>query len=118
MGQSLSFTLEQVLAAAGVGADEEAVRQALASGASLREALCLTGGAQQNVATDQTRKRKQRGELPCLTYSVEEFAELAGLSRAKAYDAVAKCEIECVRFGKSIRIPKAAVMKYLGPLPE
>ena len=46
--------------------------------------------------------------------SVEEFRIWVGLGRSSAYDLLRRQEIVGVRFGKVVRIPKAALHTYLG----
>jgi excisionase family DNA binding protein len=48
-----------------------------------------------------------------LTLSVEEAAIALGISRTFAYEAVARGEIPCIRIGRRILIPKAALEKLL-----
>ena len=48
-----------------------------------------------------------------LVLSVAEAGALLGLSRAFAYESVAKGEIPCIRIGKRILIPKIALDKML-----
>lgn len=48
-----------------------------------------------------------------LTYSVEEAADLLGISRAGAYDAVARGDIPHLRMGRRILIPKSALHRLL-----
>ena len=48
-----------------------------------------------------------------LTLTVEEAAHALGISRAFAYESVAKGEIPCIRIGKRILIPKIALEKML-----
>jgi len=48
-----------------------------------------------------------------LTLTVEEAAQALGISRAFAYESVAKGEIPCIRIGKRILIPKIALDKLL-----
>ena len=47
------------------------------------------------------------------TMTVEEAAEVLGISRASAYDAVARGEIPCIRIGRRILIPKVALERIL-----
>ena len=42
-----------------------------------------------------------------LTYSVDEAAEILGISRASAYEAVRKGEIPHIKIGKRILIPRS-----------
>ena len=48
-----------------------------------------------------------------LTFTVEEAAESLGISRAFAYEAVARGEIPCIRIGRRVLIPKIALDKLL-----
>jgi excisionase family DNA binding protein len=48
-----------------------------------------------------------------LTLTVGEAAQALGISRAFAYESVAKGEIPCIRIGKRILIPKIALDKML-----
>jgi excisionase family DNA binding protein len=45
--------------------------------------------------------------------TVEEAAIALGISRAFAYEAVAKGDIPCIRIGRRILIPKVALKKLL-----
>jgi excisionase family DNA binding protein len=48
-----------------------------------------------------------------LTLTVEEAAQALGISRAFAYESVAKGEIPCISIGKRILIPRIALDKML-----
>lgn len=48
-----------------------------------------------------------------LTLTVEEAAEALGISRAFAYEAVARGEIPCIRIGRRILVPKVALERML-----
>ena len=48
-----------------------------------------------------------------LTYSVEEAAELLGISRAFAYECVSRGDIPHLRIGRRILIPKSALHKFV-----
>ena len=50
----------------------------------------------------------------CLTLTVEETAEILGVSRTFAYEAVRRGEIPSVRIGRRILIPKVALERLLG----
>jgi excisionase family DNA binding protein len=52
-----------------------------------------------------------------LTYTVEEAAELCGVSRAVAYSAVHAGELPSVRLGRRILVPRARLLALLGELP-
>jgi excisionase family DNA binding protein len=49
-----------------------------------------------------------------LVLSVTEAGELLGLSRAFAYELVARGELPVIRFGRRIVVPKAALLELLG----
>lgn len=48
-----------------------------------------------------------------LTMNVEEAAVVLGISRASAYQAVTRGEIPCIRIGRRILVPKAALERML-----
>ena len=48
-----------------------------------------------------------------LTLTVEEAATALGISRAFAYEAVARGEIPCIRIGKRILVPIAGLNRLL-----
>ena len=48
-----------------------------------------------------------------LVYSVDEAAQVLGLSRNRTYEAVARGEIPSARFGRRILIPKWALVRAL-----
>lgn len=52
-----------------------------------------------------------------LTLTVEEAAESLGISRAFAYEAVARGEIPCIRIGRRVLIPKVALDRLLNASP-
>jgi excisionase family DNA binding protein len=49
---------------------------------------------------------------PVLLHVVE-AAEILALSRARVYQMVASGELPHVRFGKAVRIPRAALLRYI-----
>lgn len=51
-------------------------------------------------------------ELPDVL-TVEEFAKFARLGRRQAYAAVARGDVYSAKFGRSIRIPKPALRRWL-----
>lgn len=53
-----------------------------------------------------------------LTLSVPEAADLLGLSRASAYQAIRGGLIPSIRVGKRIVVPRAALMQFLGESEE
>jgi excisionase family DNA binding protein len=44
---------------------------------------------------------------------IEEVAEILRLGRSKTYDLVARGELPGVRFGRSVRVPAAALRRWL-----
>ena len=48
------------------------------------------------------------------TLSVEDAAGLLDISRASAYQGVKSGEIPCIRVGRRILVPTAALLKLLG----
>ena len=53
-----------------------------------------------------------------LVFTVEEVAQLLGISRSFAYDAVQSGGIPSMRIGKRILVPKAALHRFLLAAPE
>jgi excisionase family DNA binding protein len=56
-----------------------------------------------------------------LVFTVEEAAQLLGISRSFAYEAVQRGEIPSMRIGRRILVPKAALQRFLnadGPTDE
>lgn len=51
------------------------------------------------------------------TLSVEEAAEVLGISRGSAYQAVRMGEIPCIKIGKRILVPRVALEKMLDEVP-
>jgi excisionase family DNA binding protein len=49
----------------------------------------------------------------CLTVSVEEAGRILGYSRNTAYEAVRRGELQIIRLGRKIRVPKAALQRLL-----
>ena len=56
----------------------------------------------------------------CLVYSVAEAGALLGISRAFAYELVARGELPVVRLGRRRLVPKAALCALVGanPMPS
>jgi excisionase family DNA binding protein len=54
-------------------------------------------------------------ELPLLL-TVEEFAALARVGRSAAYESLRRGQVPCLRIGRKIRIPRAALGRLLGEL--
>jgi excisionase family DNA binding protein len=55
----------------------------------------------------------QREQPERLTYSVEEAADLLGISRAGAYEAVQRGEIPHLRIGRRILVPRSALHRLV-----
>jgi excisionase family DNA binding protein len=49
----------------------------------------------------------------CLVYEVPEAGALVGLSRNASYDAAARGDLPTIRFGKLLKVPKAAFHRLL-----
>ncbi|HZL58981.1 MAG TPA: helix-turn-helix domain-containing protein [Stellaceae bacterium] len=47
------------------------------------------------------------------TYSVEEAARLLGIGRNHAYEAAKRGDIPCIKIGKRVLVPKAALDRLL-----
>lgn len=64
--------------------------------------------------------RKLTAGIPAerLTLTVEEAAELLGIGRGTAYEAVRLHQIPSVRVGRRILVPRAALMAMLGAASE
>lgn len=56
---------------------------------------------------------KNGSSLDVLVYDVPEAGRLLGLNRAKAYAAAAAGEIPTIRFGRLMKVPKAALDRLL-----
>ncbi len=61
-------------------------------------------------STDETQAR--------LTFSMEEAATQLGIGLGTAYKAARRGEIPIIRFGKRIRVPRAALYKMLQCSPD
>ena len=53
-----------------------------------------------------------------LVYSVAEAARLLDISRAFAYELVARGELPVIRLGRRRLVPKVALMALVGPLSD
>ena len=58
-----------------------------------------------------------RADLPGLL-TVEQASELLGLSRVRTYKAVHRGDVPSIRWGRSIKIPKARLLELLGEEAE
>ena len=52
------------------------------------------------------------------TYTVEEAAQILGISRSSAYEAVRKGEIPIIKIGKLLRVPAAQLDRLLNGKPS
>lgn len=55
---------------------------------------------------------------PRRTLTVTEAANVLGIGRTAAYEAVRRREIPSIRIGRSVRVPIAAIDKMLGGGPS
>ena len=53
-----------------------------------------------------------------LVLTVAEAGELLGISRAFAYELVARGELPVIRLGRRIVVPKAALLAMVGLAPQ
>ncbi|MGO9198394.1 MAG: helix-turn-helix domain-containing protein [Acidimicrobiales bacterium] len=53
-----------------------------------------------------------------LVFTVEEAAQLLGISRSFAYEAVQRGDIPSMRIGRRILVPKAALQRFLQTAPQ
>jgi excisionase family DNA binding protein len=70
------------------------------------------------MATPATQTEQTTSALPAkwndrATFSVEEFAEIFGLSRTSAYVATNNGTVGTVRIGRRLIIPRAAIERLL-----
>lgn len=61
-----------------------------------------------------TGKSDVKTNSQAMTYKIEEAAKLLGLGRNQAYEAARRGEIPCLKIGKRLLVPKAALDKLLG----
>jgi excisionase family DNA binding protein len=80
----------------------------------LAEMLSLAGQAAAGT-TNAVPADRSAGGPERLTMTVEEAAAALGISRAFAYEAVARNEIPHVRIGRRILVPRAALQRMLEP---
>jgi excisionase family DNA binding protein len=53
-----------------------------------------------------------------LVYSVGEAGELLGISRAFAYELVARGELPVIRMGRRLLVPKVALLALVAQVPS
>jgi excisionase family DNA binding protein len=80
----------------------------------LRDALLVaigeTGGATKQSRTAAGAMAPVESRL---VFTVEEAAQLLGISRSFAYEAVERGDIPSMRIGRRILVPKAALQRFL-----
>jgi excisionase family DNA binding protein len=80
----------------------------------LRDALAFAAG---ETGTPVAAPRTAAGAVAPvenrLVFTVEEAAQLLGISRSFAYEAVQRGEIPSMRIGRRILVPKAALERFL-----
>ena len=80
----------------------------------LRDALLVALGEVHDVATRSRTASGVAGPVENrLVLTVEEAAQLLGISRSFAYEAVQRGEIPSMRIGRRILVPKAALQRLL-----
>lgn len=52
-------------------------------------------------------------ETECLTVNVDTAAKMLGIGRQLCYEMVAQGRIPVLRFGRRIRVPKAALLRMI-----
>jgi excisionase family DNA binding protein len=80
---------------------------------ALRDAEDVASWLDFHVERRNADETKSGKPVERLTLTVEEAAESLGISRAFAYEAVARGEIPCIRIGRRVLIPKIALDKLL-----
>jgi excisionase family DNA binding protein len=60
--------------------------------------------------TDSASLRREEPE----TYSVPEAGRIVGLGKNASYDAARRGELPVLRFGRILRVPRAALERMLG----
>src|ERR1700722_4151026 len=66
---------------------------------------------------ENTTEAVSAGNEERLVYSVAEAGALLGISRAFAYELVARGELPVIRLGRRRLVPKAALMAFIGLEP-
>lgn len=60
-----------------------------------------------------TQDRDQRQSLLPLLLRGGEVAQLLNISRSKAFEMMASGELPCVRIGRSVRVPRIALERWI-----
>jgi excisionase family DNA binding protein len=61
----------------------------------------------------KTAQKRDHREHPA-TYSVPEAGRIVGLGKNASYDAARRGELPVLRFGRLLRVPRAALERMLG----
>jgi excisionase family DNA binding protein len=59
------------------------------------------------------KKAARRAEQRRMTLTVKETAERLGIGRNQAYEAIQRGEIPCIRIGRRLLIPEAALDRMI-----
>lgn len=95
--------------------DEEAMREALVVAAQEQLDPDGTGSIAQGVDPGiEVRPPAETSARGRLTYTVDEAADLLGISRALAYEAVRRGEIPSLRIGRRILVPRSQFARQFG----
>ena len=68
---------------------------------------------EESQAAGRTEGEGENRPVQRLTYTVDEAAEVLGISRTSAYEAIRKGEIPHIKIGKRILIPRVGVDELL-----
>ena len=79
----------------------------------LGDALDLFSGVQHTVEQDRLSSGIASTTVERLTLTVEEAAQVLGISRAFAYESVRRGEIPHIRIGRRVLVPRAALNRLL-----
>lgn len=80
---------------------------------ALRDAEDVAAWLDFHIERRSAGETKSGKAVERLTLTVEEAAESLGISRAFAYEAVARGEIPCIRIGRRVLIPRVGLTKML-----
>jgi excisionase family DNA binding protein len=80
---------------------------------ALRDAEDVAAWLDFHIERRNAGETKSEQPVERLTLTVEQAAEALGISRAFAYEAVARGDIPCIRIGRRVLIPKIALEKML-----
>jgi len=108
-GEATSYEVNGLAAEIGVAPGK--LRSAIARLA--RNHIASVDGAQVAIRLNVHQPGQSRPAADSLTLSVDEAAELLGISRSAAYAAANDGTIPAVRFGRRILIPRAKLMEML-----